>query len=224
MLFFCASFHAAFTISMMILLCLLLGAFPVYSEIDQLNKCCYDARASYWDRFPFPEWLPAGIEAFSMAAEGKKALDIGSGTGRVASYLKNLGFEVLCIDPSSEMAGRCRKLGLKTELTTIQSFKTKERFGLIAAILSLIHVPKEQFPSQIEKIHSLLEPDGLFILSLLKGSAEGVEEQACGYPRFFARYTPQEIRDRLSLYFTELEYHERGQYMLFFFRKKELIQ
>lgn len=194
------------------------------SEIDQLNVRCYDARAFYWDRFPFPEWLPAGLKAYVHLSSGKKALDIGSGTGRVAAYLKSLGFDVLCIDPSSEMARRCRQQGLETLQSTIQSFETEDKFAVAVAILSLIHISKEQFPSQIQKIHRLLESEGLFILSLLKGSTERVEEQASGYPRFFARYTSLEVREKLAPYFIELEFHEKDQYMLFFFRKKELIK
>lgn len=190
------------------------------SEIDQLNVKCYDARANYWDRFPFPDQLPTLFWKYYTPELGTKVLDIGAGTGRVASYFKESGFAVTCLDPSSEMIRRCHKLDLKTIQTTIQDFDTEEKFGIVVAILSLIHVPKVEWKAQVEKIYHSLEINGLFILSLLKGTTEEIEEYGSGYPRFFARFTPDEVREKLKDNFTELSYYEKNQYMLFFFRKK----
>ena len=75
--------------------------------------------------------------------------------------------------------------------------------------------------AQIEKIQNYLEPEGLFILSMLKGSSEQVEEQKGGFPRFFARYKTEEVRSQLASRFTEIAYHEQGDYMLFFFKASE---
>lgn len=189
------------------------------AEIDTLNRQCYDARADYWDRFPFPEHFPPFLWQNYTSKLGNQVLDIGSGTGQVALYLQEAGFDVTCLDPSSEMIHRCRSKGLKTVQTTFQAYDTQEKFGLVVAILSLIHVPKQEFPAQVEKITSILEPNGLFMLGLLKGDTEKIEEQKSGYPRFFARYSPEEVRAKLGGHFTEKAYHERGDYMLFLFAK-----
>ena len=65
-----------------------------------------------------------------------------------------------CLDPSDEMVRRCREKGLKTVQTTLQAFQTEEKFAIVIAILSLIHVQKNEFAAQIEKIRSCLEPEG----------------------------------------------------------------
>jgi len=189
------------------------------AEIDQLNCRCYDAKASYWDRFPFPEHLPTFLWRHYMPELGKKVLDVGAGTGRVASFLQKRGFDVTCLDPSNEMVRRCREQGLKTVQGTLQSFETEEKFGIVVAILSLMHIPKSEFPAQIIKIHRFLEPGGIFILSLLKGNTEKVEEEKSGYPRFFARYSTEEVCKELDGHFSELAYYEQGDYMLFLFKR-----
>lgn len=74
--------------------------------INALNQRCYDARADYWDRFPFADFLPPAIQRTFPSPKGKKALDIGSGTGKLALWLKNQGFDVICLDPSNEMVKR----------------------------------------------------------------------------------------------------------------------
>lgn len=85
-----------------------------------------------------------------------RALDIGSGTGRLAEWLQENGFKVLCLDPSTEMVKRCRSKNLTTEQTTIQNFHTDQIFGLITAVLSLIHVPKKDMSSQLNRITNWL--------------------------------------------------------------------
>lgn len=190
------------------------------SQIDSLNKRCYDAKADYWDRFPFPEHFPKFLWQHYRPLLGNKVLDVGAGTGQVALYLKNAGFDVTCIDPSSEMVRRCNEKGLKTVQSTLQEYELQGKFGIVVAILSLIHVPQAEFSAQIQKIHACLEPEGLFVLSMLKGKGEQVDEQASGYPRFFARYSAEELRRALEGSFVELAYHEQGDYMLFFFKAR----
>jgi 2-polyprenyl-3-methyl-5-hydroxy-6-metoxy-1,4-benzoquinol methylase len=199
---------------------LFLGLSMLTSQIDALNCQCYNAKAHYWDRFPFPEHLPRFFWQHYKPSLGKKMLDIGSGTGRVAAYFKESGFEVTCLDPSDEMVRLCREKGLTTVQSTLQAFQTEEKFGVVVAILSLIHVPKAEFMAQIEKIQNCLESEGVLILSMLKGSSEQLEEQKGGFPRFFARYTAEEVRGKLASQFTEIAYHEQGDYMLFFFKQE----
>lgn len=69
-------------------------------SMDELNKRCYEAQADKWDRMPFENFLPAAILRY---ASGKRALDIGSGTGQLAEFLKQNGYDVLCLDPAAEM-------------------------------------------------------------------------------------------------------------------------
>lgn len=192
-------------------------------EINQLNNRCYDAKADYWDRFPFPEFLPKEILQNHHPISGMNALDIGSGTGLLAEWLCKNGFSVLCLDPSSEMVGRCREKGLTTIQTTLQTFSCDQKFGLITAVLSLIHLPKQEILAQLKRISDWLNPDGLFVLALIEGEGEGVAETHSDYPRYFSWYTRQEVIDLTRKDFDCLFERKVGSpvsYLVFIFRKK----
>lgn len=193
--------------------------------INQVNQECYDHCASTWDRFPFPHILPTMVKKHYHFPLSKKVLDVGSGTGILAKWLADEGFDVFCIDPSAEMVRRCKAKGLNIQQRTLQEYEPPIKFGMIFAILSLIHVPKEEFEDQIKKLANALEPQGLLFLGMLEGKGEGFFEGP-PYPRFFAYYSENEIRQNVGPYFEVIDYNyvKNGiGYMLFVLRKKNPI-
>lgn len=191
-------------------------------EIDRLNKRCYDARADYWSRLPFADFLPQAILKAHQPDSGWKAIDIGSGTGSLVMWLTNHHYKVLCLDPSDEMVRRTRSLGLETLQTTIQQFSTEEKFDLVVAVLSLIHVPKVEMPTQMDKIASLLNPGGVLALAMIEGNGEGVGETSSSYPRYFSYYTRQEVLELTKGHFSLIEEKRLAgpvTYLIFLFRK-----
>ncbi len=204
---------------------------PSYSTkaINALNIKCYNARADYWDRMPFASFLPAEILLKHNPTAGMHALDIGSGTGMLAEWLVKQGFAVTCIDPAEEMVMRCKAKGLDIVQTTIQEFSCDKKFGLIIAVLSLIHVPKCEISTQLKHISEWLNPSGTFVLALIAGNGEGVGEKNSGYPRYFSYYTRQEVLDLTQSDFNCLferciDANTSIPYMIFIFQKKELKQ
>ncbi|WP_068470899.1 class I SAM-dependent methyltransferase [Candidatus Protochlamydia phocaeensis] len=194
-------------------------------DIDAINQNCYDHRYLLWDRFPFADILPAWIIAYHSPCLGDRALDIGSGTGRLAKWLQDQGFEVLCLDPSPQMCRLCRDKGLTCLQMTVQSYQDKPAsFSLVLAILSLIHVPKKEWQEQLDKIAALLKPNGFFLLAVIEGRTEGVEERASGYPRFFAHYTRTEIKQMTEAKFEVLNFKAvsgpSSDYLLFALKKR----
>lgn len=178
----------------------------VYTQetIDQINQVCYDQCAANWDRFPFPSDLPLLVHKYAKPELGQRVLDVGSGTGILARWLSSHDYNVLCIDPSPEMVKRCQEKGLTTSQTDIQHFQPEGQFALIFAILSLMHVTREDLPSQIKKLAEALVPGGIFFLAMLEGKGEGFYEGP--YPRFFTYYTKEELLSLLSPYFVEKDY------------------
>lgn len=188
-------------------------------QIDIINSSCYDAYAENWNRFPFANFLPDLV--LKYVPPRTKILDIGSGTGVLASWLSFQGYNITCIDPSTEMVRRTLEKGLPTIQTNIQNFQTSDKYGAVFAILSLIHVPRNEFIPTLEKISSLLEAHGLFVLAMIEGSSEGLDESPI--PRFFVKYSSKELRTLLSPYFQEIDYREvrsnNTSYLIFFLRK-----
>lgn len=191
--------------------------------INAINARCYNVQADFWDRLPFADFLPSQILQQHHRDAGMKALDIGSGTGMLADWLANQGFHVLCLDPSDEMVRRCRAKKLNTLQTTIQKFTCTETFGLITAVLSLIHVPKREISAQFKRFSTWLNPKGIFVLALIEGEGEGIGERNSKYPRYFSYYTRQEV---LNLVPSDLEcaFETRVNgpvpYLVFIFKKK----
>ncbi len=190
--------------------------------IDAINRRCYDHKAEYWNRFPFPDVLPDMVRQF-QGEKGQRVIDIGSGTGVLAKWLVDRGFDVLCLDPSSEMVRRTKKKDLKTLKLRLQDFETEEKFDMAFAILSLIHVPKSDMEAEIKKISDMLVDDGMFFVGMISGDREGVEEKASGYPRFFSKYTRKDFLKVTDPYFTlQDSYYTKGRtgYFLLALKKR----
>ena len=190
---------------------------------NQVNQRCYDLQADNWDRFPFADFLPLFIQHYHDPRLGNTVLDIGSGTGVLAKWLQDQGFEPFCIDPSDEMVRRCRKKGLTVQQTTIQDFHSNETFGMVMAILSLIHVPKNEFSEQITKIATLLPQKGIFLLALIEGNSEGIQEVSSGYPRYFSTFAKDDVLNMTKGQSDLLDYRSVGKnptYLVFVLQKR----
>lgn len=173
-------------------------------KINQINQACYDNCASQWDRFPFPNDLPNFVQKYYDPRLGNKILDVGSGTGILAKWLADQGFDVQCIDPSSEMVKRCKEKGLNIQQCTLQEY-VNGSYAMIFAILSLMHIPKKDFDVQLKKLADALPQGGILFLAMLEGKSEGFFEGP-RYPRFFAYYTYEEILAKTSPYFKLMDY------------------
>ena len=200
---------------------------PDRQVLDQINQQCYDACYNNWDRFPFPHTLPDWIHRYHPHKDQAYALDIGSGTGRLALWLQEHSFRVLCLDPSKQMVKICESKGLHCIQTTFQEFSGEDNsFSLIVSCLSLIHIPKEEWPTQLEKMHRLLKPKGVLILACLEGQDQHIQKESSGFSRFFAYTSSNELCALLKPHFKLLNFlRESGSpaYILFAFQKKDLI-
>ena len=121
------------------------------------------------------------------------------------------------------MVQRCKKKGLVAHLSRFQDFKAKEKFSVILALSSLLHVKKSEFRLMLEKIHDMLDTNGLFLLSLAQGFGEEIVKE--NVPRFFAFYTKDEVlaatRNLFELIDFSDEYVSKNnrKFMIFAFHK-----
>lgn len=201
-----------------------MSALPDRPHLDAMNRRCYDHCSWLWDRFPFPDVLPQWIMNYHRPTLGRDILDIGSGTGQLAQWLQNQGFEVLCLDPSPTMVKHCQSKGLICLHTNFQDYQGRKPFSAILAILSFIHIPKKEWPEQISKVARLLPSQGLFILALIEGQKEAIQESSLKFPRFFAYFTQEEVLQLTEKEFELLNFSSRpgpeSSYLLFAFRKR----
>ncbi|MEX0920724.1 MAG: class I SAM-dependent methyltransferase [Candidatus Pacearchaeota archaeon] len=134
----------------------------------------YDKFPEYFDK-KFREYILKFIKKeldriSKKFPKGAKILDLGSGPGNHALFLKNKGFDVLCLDISESMLQKCKEKGLNTIKSDIENLNFKEGdFDVIWAYTSLLHIPKSNIKSIIRKIHYIIKEDGFFFLSLKEG-------------------------------------------------------
>jgi 2-polyprenyl-3-methyl-5-hydroxy-6-metoxy-1,4-benzoquinol methylase len=116
---------------------------------------------------------------------------------------------VTCIEPAENLAAAAAKKELKVHPLTIQEFTTTHRYDCVLAISSLIHVPKAQLPTQVEKIAKFLKPRGTFFVSFIEGTSEGLEDPTnAGKERYFSRLSESELAQLFAPYFDELARRE----------------
>lgn len=156
----------------------------------------YDAETiGFWEEFP-----PTTFEAFMASAPGNRVLDIGSGPGRDGLILKEVGFEVTCLDASIAMTEMCRQRGLNALVGDFGQLPfADESFDGAWAYTSLLHVPKELISPALSEIRRVLRPEGVFGLGMIEGTFEGYRESAgVNQPRWFSYYGEDELNRLLQ--------------------------
>lgn len=83
------------------------------SGVKQVLKASYDQQARQRNGEKMQSWKIDELNGFLARLEkgggSKRVLDLGSGPGHQADYLREHGCEVMCIDLSEEMVAICRE-------------------------------------------------------------------------------------------------------------------
>ena len=125
---------------------------------------------------------------------GAAVLDLGCGAGVPATlWLAQRGFDVTGVDLSERQLALARELVpdatfLKADMTELDF--GPRTFGAVVAFHSIIHVPREEHPALLQKIHRWLEPGGLFLatLTLTDFDGEDGDWEGWGAPMRWSHY------------------------------------
>jgi len=108
-----------------------------------------------------------------------QVLDVGAGVGRDAKWLANLGFDVVAVEPASQLMGIGKELtqgqavhwmaDTLPELSNVYQLQT--RFDLILLSAVWMHIPSSQRERAFRKLSNLLKPGGKLVISLRHGSS-----------------------------------------------------
>ena len=128
---------------------------------------------------------------------GAPVLDLGCGAGVPATrWLADRGFDVTGVDLSENQLDLARKLVpeatfLKADMTELDF--GSEIFDAVVAFHSIIHVPREEHPALLEKIHRWLRSGGLFLatLTLTDFDGEDGDWEGWGAPMRWSHYDAQ---------------------------------
>lgn len=141
-----------------------------------------------------PIALSALEEMVRELPSGAPVLDLGCGAGIPATrWLAGRYFAVTGVDLSERQLDLARNL--VPEATFLKADMTDLEFGpgnfdAIVAFHSIIHVPREEHPVLLEKIHRWLKPGGLFLATLTVTDFEGEDGdwEGWGAPMRWSHY------------------------------------
>ena len=172
----------------------------------------YDRRAVWRDERPYPDWKEqerANFLAHLQRENKRTLLEIGAGPGRDSLFFQQNGLEVVATDLSPEMVKLCREKGLTAYVRDFASLEFPEPFAAIYALNCLLHVPKNDLPAILQRLHGLLRPGGLFYMGVYGGQdSEGVYEADEHEPkRYFSLYLNEQMQAVVGRFFQPVYFH-----------------
>lgn len=121
--------------------------------------------------------------------KGDSILDAGCGSGRDSLYFVIKGFNVVAFDASNELAQiASRFTGLPVQTCKFDEFYHNEMFDGIWACASLLHVPRNELPAEINGLSAFLKTNGIFYCSFKYGESDTVDQE-----RIFTNLTEESL-------------------------------
>jgi 2-polyprenyl-3-methyl-5-hydroxy-6-metoxy-1,4-benzoquinol methylase len=106
-----------------------------------------------------------------------RALDIGAGSGVDAAWLAQKGYRVAAVEPMNEFRSRAMALHPSPSIEWIDDslprleliLGRKQRFNLVMLTAVWMHLDQEERRLAMPNVASLLEPNGILLMSLRHG-------------------------------------------------------
>ncbi len=135
---------------------------------------------------------------------GAKIIDIGCGPGRDAKVFSSFGFEVTGVDFSAKMIELARQNASCCSFHVMDIEKlafASESFHGVWANCALLHVPKQNIPSVLDKMRIILKSKGVLYLSVKQSHIDesfGADDRYGGLEKYWSFYEPGELVELLS--------------------------
>jgi SAM-dependent methyltransferase len=150
------------------------------------------ARYSEWHRAH--DWPVARFarELDDRLPDGSQVLELGCGDGVPATELLARRHRVTAVDISERQLDRARAnvpaaTFIHGDMVSME-FEPGS-FGGVGMFLSMTHVPRDEHPELLRRIHTWLEPGGVLVCSMgTTDSADWHEEDWLGAPSFFSHF------------------------------------
>lgn len=95
--------------------------------------------------------------------KGKRVLDVGCGTGRLAAEFHERGSRVWGIDPSPEMVAEAKKRGVNAKVARAEHLPFKEGWFERAVLWLTVHLLDR--PQALAEVRRVLAPEGLVLIA-----------------------------------------------------------
>jgi 2-polyprenyl-3-methyl-5-hydroxy-6-metoxy-1,4-benzoquinol methylase len=141
-----------------------------------------------------PLALAALEDLAPVVPPGAAVLDLGCGAGvPVTRWLAGRGFAVTGVDVSARQLELARSnvpdgTFIKADMTGLAF--DPETFDAVVAFHSIIHVPRNEHPALLARIHRWLKPEGVFLATMTVTDYEGQDDnwEGWGAPMVWSHY------------------------------------
>lgn len=121
-------------------------------------------------------------------------LDFGCGPGLAAARMLARGMSVDAIDASTQMVAAAQARGVPARQARFEDPLPMSSYDGVWANFSLLHAPREAFPTHLAAIHAALKPRGRLHLGMKTGQGEGRDRLG----RYYVYYTTLELTNALE--------------------------
>jgi len=140
-------------------------------------------------------WLDSSL---TLTPKDGKILEVGSGFGRDAEYIREQGFDIECSDAVPNFVELLQKKGFKTRLLDLLKDEVDDGYNMVLADAVLLHFTPEESEVVARKIHQALSKDGIFALRMKQGDGAVWTEEKLGEPRYFYYWKAEELKGMLT--------------------------
>jgi SAM-dependent methyltransferase len=160
------------------------------STDDTVRAYDLDAEAYAANGAVMPASVRADIEAFvELLGPGARVLEIGSGGGRDARLMEELGLSVRRTDITPGFVSLLRQQGFAADLLdplVDDPASAEGPYDAVWANASLLHVRRDDLPTVLERLAAVTRPGGVLRVSLKEGDGEDWSTHgSIGNPRHF---------------------------------------
>jgi SAM-dependent methyltransferase len=153
----------------------LLEESAVLAAYDRLATSYVERHANTLAKKPYDR---ARLDVVAGAARDLgPVLDLGCGPAHAARYLRDLGLPVIGLDGSAEMIrlARSKHPDLDLRVMPYSTLELPELGGLVA-LYSLVHLPRGELGSMLERLARSLAPGAPILIGLFDGEGTGTIE------------------------------------------------
>lgn len=140
-------------------------------------------------------WLNTSL---GLIPKDGKILEVGSGFGRDAEYVREQGFDIECSDAVPNFVELLQSKGFNTRLLDLLKDQLGGSYDMVLADAVLLHFTPEESALVARKIHEALIPGGIFALRMKQGDGAVWTEEKLGEPRYFYYWNADELKSMLT--------------------------
>ena len=114
-------------------------------------------------------------ENIGTLPKGTKIFEFGSGNGKNAKYIENLGYDITASDVAEDFINATKSTGVKTIKFNVLEYEFKEKYSVVFAWRVFVHFTKEDALNVLNKTYDVLEDNCLFVFNVMNREGKAVD-------------------------------------------------